>query len=43
VQTLLTIHTSGQGLYEFTPQVEVFVRGAGTDEGLLTLDRKSVV
>jgi len=37
VQTLLTIHTSGQGLYEFTPQVEVFVRGAGTDEGLLTL------
>ncbi|MBD3838004.1 secondary thiamine-phosphate synthase enzyme YjbQ [Brevundimonas sp.] len=35
-QTILTIATSGQGLYEFTDEVRRFVSGHG-GEGLLTL------
>lgn len=35
-QTILTIATSGQGLYEFTEEVRRFVSGNG-GEGLLTL------
>lgn len=35
-QTVLTIATSGQGLYEFTDRAEAFVRDAGMEEGLLT-------
>jgi secondary thiamine-phosphate synthase enzyme len=36
-QTILRIETRGQGLFEFTRQVEAFVRDAGMEEGLLTL------
>ncbi|MDO1582387.1 secondary thiamine-phosphate synthase enzyme YjbQ [Rhizobium oryzicola] len=36
-QTLLTISTRGQGLYEFTDQVADFVRSSGAEEGLLTV------
>jgi len=36
-QTLLSIQTRGQGLYEFTDQAVDFVRGQGMDEGLLTV------
>jgi secondary thiamine-phosphate synthase enzyme len=36
-QTLLTISTHGQGLYEFTEQAAHFVRGSGAGEGLLTV------
>lgn len=34
-QTILTVATSGQGLYEITDKAEAFVRG--TAEGLLTV------
>ena len=37
MQRLLTIRTSGPGLYEFTADVERFVRDSGLDEALLTL------
>jgi secondary thiamine-phosphate synthase enzyme len=36
-QTIIRIETRGQGLVEFTRQVEAFVRDAGMEEGLLTL------
>jgi secondary thiamine-phosphate synthase enzyme len=36
-QTVLTIATKGQGLYEFTADVSAFVRAAGAPHGLLTL------
>ncbi|MCA1490896.1 secondary thiamine-phosphate synthase enzyme YjbQ [Sinorhizobium alkalisoli] len=36
-QTVITIATSGQGLYEFTGEAAEFVRGSGVSEGLLTL------
>ncbi len=36
-QTVITIATTGQGLYEFTGEAAEFVRGAGVWEGLLTL------
>jgi secondary thiamine-phosphate synthase enzyme len=36
-QTMIRIETRGQGLVEFTRQVETFVRDAGMEEGLLTL------
>lgn len=36
-QTVLTISTSGQGLYEFTDKASAFVRGAGVETGLLTV------
>ncbi len=36
-QTILHIETRGQGLVEFTRQVEAFVCDAGMEEGLLTL------
>lgn len=36
-QTVLSISTHGQGLYEFTEQVAAFVCRAGRDEGLLTV------
>ncbi|MEK9705731.1 MAG: YjbQ family protein, partial [Paracoccaceae bacterium] len=29
MQTTFTIHTNGQGLYEFTDQVTSWVRGSG--------------
>ena len=35
-QTVLTIATSGPGLYEFTGEAAAFVREAGRDSGLLT-------
>ena len=34
---MLTIQTSGQGLYEFTDRAAAFVREAGREEGLLTV------
>ncbi|SPF76026.1 hypothetical protein ALP8811_01023 [Aliiroseovarius pelagivivens] len=34
---LFKISTNGQGLYEFTDQVQSWLRRQGTDEGLLTL------
>ena len=37
MQTVLTIRTSGPGLYEFTPEVVRYVRESDTDQGLLTL------
>jgi secondary thiamine-phosphate synthase enzyme len=37
MQRILTIRTSGPGLYEFTADVERFVRDSGLDEALLTL------
>jgi secondary thiamine-phosphate synthase enzyme len=36
-QTTLTIETRGQGLYEFTGQVNAFLREADAGEGLLTV------
>jgi len=36
-QTILTVSTRGQGLYEFTGEAEAFVRKAGQETGLLTL------
>lgn len=36
-QRLIEISTRGQGLYEFTREVEAFVREAGTGVGLLTV------
>ena len=36
-QTVISIATHGQGLYEFTGEAAAFVRGAGVDEGLLTV------
>ena len=36
-QTILTISTRGQGLYEFTAEAEAFAREAGMEAGLLTL------
>lgn len=36
-QTLLTIPTRGQGLYEFTDKANAFVASAGQTEGLLTV------
>lgn len=37
MQRILTVRTRGAGLYEFTDEVERFVRESGTAEGLLTL------
>lgn len=36
-QTILTLSTRGQGLYEFTGEAEIFVRDAGLETGLLTV------
>jgi secondary thiamine-phosphate synthase enzyme len=36
-QTVLTISTHRQGLYEFTDQASAFVRNAGVGTGLLTV------
>ena len=36
-QTIVSIATRGQGLYEFTGEAAAFVRDAGLDEGLLTV------
>ena len=36
-QQNISIRTSGQGLYEFTDQVETFVKSADISTGLLTL------
>ena len=36
-QTILTVATRGQGLYEFTREVEGFVRNAKAQTGLLTV------
>lgn len=36
-QTVLTLSTHGQGLYEFTDQAAAFVRRVGPQEGLLTV------
>ncbi|CUH65558.1 secondary thiamine-phosphate synthase enzyme [Thalassovita gelatinovora] len=37
MQTSFSVHTNGQGLYEFTRQVTAWVSGQGIDTGLLTL------
>lgn len=37
MQTVLTVHTSGPGLHEFTADVNRFLRDSGAREGLLTL------
>jgi secondary thiamine-phosphate synthase enzyme len=37
MQKILTIHTAGPGLQEFTADVQRFVRDSGVTEGLLTL------
>lgn len=36
-QTVLSVATRGQGLYEFTDEVAAFVRSQSAGEGLLTL------
>ncbi len=36
-QTLLTLNTRGQGLYEFTGEAAAFVHSGGMEEGLLTV------
>ncbi|MEQ1950051.1 secondary thiamine-phosphate synthase enzyme YjbQ [Mesorhizobium sp. CN2-181] len=36
-QTIITVSTRGQGLYEFTERAETFVREAKIEAGLLTL------
>ena len=36
-QTIVTVATRGQGLYEFTAAAGNFVRDTGADEGLLTV------
>jgi secondary thiamine-phosphate synthase enzyme len=37
MQRILNIQTRGPGLYEFTGEVQRFVRESGTEQGLLTL------
>jgi secondary thiamine-phosphate synthase enzyme len=37
MQRILSIHTDGPGLYEFTGEVARFVLDSGVEEGLLTL------
>ena len=37
MQTVFTLQTRGQGLYEFTGQVSEWLRGTGAQQGLLTL------
>jgi secondary thiamine-phosphate synthase enzyme len=37
MQTVLSIRTSGPGLYEFTGDVARYVRQSGVEQGLLTL------
>jgi len=37
LQEIITLNTSGQGLYEFTAQAADFVNGCGASRGLLTL------
>lgn len=37
VQSVLTISTQGQGLYEFTDEVSAFVREADVEAGLITV------
>ncbi|MBB3590157.1 secondary thiamine-phosphate synthase enzyme [Rhizobium sp. BK529] len=36
-QTIVTLSTRGQGLYEFTDQANAFVRQSSMQEGLLTI------
>ncbi|MCD7111802.1 secondary thiamine-phosphate synthase enzyme YjbQ [Rhizobium sp. DKSPLA3] len=36
-QTMLTVSTRGAGLYEFTGEVQAFVRQSGVEAGLLTV------
>ena len=36
-QTVITVSTRGQRLYEFTDEVEAFLRTSGVEEGLLTV------
>ncbi|TWF54496.1 secondary thiamine-phosphate synthase enzyme YjbQ [Neorhizobium alkalisoli] len=36
-QTMITLNTKGQGLYEFTDEVAAFLRSNQADEGLLTV------
>ncbi|TCQ27728.1 secondary thiamine-phosphate synthase enzyme YjbQ [Rhizobium sp. PP-CC-3G-465] len=36
-QTMLTVSTRGAGLYEFTGEVQAFVRQSGVEEGLMTV------
>ncbi len=36
-QTVISVSTRGQGLYEFTEAAQDFVRGLSQDEGLLTV------
>lgn len=36
-QTMLTVSTRGAGLYEFTGEVQAFVRQSGIEAGLLTV------
>ncbi|MCF8878316.1 secondary thiamine-phosphate synthase enzyme YjbQ [Hyphobacterium sp. SN044] len=36
-QTVITVETTGPGLYDFTRAADAFVRGAGAGEGLLTV------
>jgi len=36
-QTVISVSTRGQGLYEFTREAEAFVRKAGVETGLLTV------
>ncbi len=36
-QTMLTVSTRGAGLYEFTGEVQTFVRQSGVETGLLTV------
>jgi len=36
-QTILSLSTRGQGLYEFTDQASAFVNASGREEGLLTV------
>lgn len=35
--SILTVNTNGPGLYEFTGEVEAFVRGINVSDGLVTL------
>lgn len=37
MQTIFTLQTRGQGLYEFTDEVAQWLRGEGGGDGLLTL------
>lgn len=36
-QTMLSVSTNGQGLYEFTDQADAFVRNHHVGQGLLTI------